>query len=143
MARLAPASFRRCAMAQAMLRLFANPQTTALRPCRLIINTVLSTETEKNNRNQLLAFSPGRFICSAHDQQAFKSTIKNHKSKILSVSVAGVFPTGLSFMLLRCYKILSAFGAHPVRGKGCAHPLKAILKVRTFFQPDSCGLQAM
>ena len=35
-----------------------------------------------------------------------------------------------------------ARGAHPVRGKGRAHPQIVTTKRRTFFQPDSCGLQA-
>jgi hypothetical protein len=35
-----------------------------------------------------------------------------------------------------------ALGAHPVRGKGSAHPPKTNRRLRAFFQPDSCGLQA-
>jgi hypothetical protein len=36
----------------------------------------------------------------------------------------------------------SARGAHPVRGKGRAHPRQSNRRTRTFFQPDQCGLQA-
>src|SRR5258707_573424 len=34
-----------------------------------------------------------------------------------------------------------ARGAHPVRGKGSAHP-HSVASLRSFFQPDSGGLQA-
>ena len=37
--------------------------------------------------------------------------------------------------------LLPARGAHPVRGKGRAHPPLRFTS-RTFFQPDACGLQA-
>jgi hypothetical protein len=45
----------------------------------------------------------------------------------------------IDFNRLSELRWLSALRAHPVRGKGRAH-LEQQLRVRTFFQPDSCGL---
>jgi hypothetical protein len=54
MARFAPASLNRWAIAQAMLRLLASPQTTALRPCKESMVLILEFETEKNIRTKPL-----------------------------------------------------------------------------------------
>src|SRR5215813_10901994 len=66
MASRAPASVKRWAMAQAMLRLFASPQTTALRPCRLIMKNLTSLKPDRITEvgSWLLAF--GFWLVTSH-----------------------------------------------------------------------------